>query len=73
MARKPRKYHTLVIRINGRWSPEFGAYEREDVRAEYAGYLESGEAKRKDLKVITTGDTQAEIMAAVAKLNGEGA
>ncbi|WP_280178099.1 hypothetical protein [Rhizobium anhuiense] len=40
--------------------------------AERAAYIENGEAKAKELKVITTGDTQAEINAAVAKLNGEG-
>lgn len=72
MARKPRKYHTLLALIDGRWGIQFGAYERGDVMAERAAYIENGEAKAKELKVITTGDTQTEINAAVAKLNGEG-
>ncbi len=72
MARKPRKYHTLVALIDGRWGVQFGAYERGDVVAERAAYIENHEAKAKELKIITTGDTSQDVLAAVAKLNGEG-
>ncbi|AGC35516.1 hypothetical protein RHEph01_gp005 [Rhizobium phage RHEph01] len=73
MARKPRKYYTLVALVDGRWGIQFGAYERGDVVAERAAYIENGEAKARELKIITTGDKVEEINAAVAKLNGEGA
>lgn len=66
-----RKYYTLAVRIDGRWSPEFGDYDRECVQVELAGYLDSGAWKRKDLKIVTTDDNQAAIDAAIRKLNGE--
>ncbi|MQW73435.1 hypothetical protein GHK50_20930 [Sinorhizobium medicae] len=66
-----RKYHTLVV-IDGtpgcRWSPEFGDYDLETVKDERDDYLDRG-WKRRELQIITTGDTQAEIDAAVAELN----
>ncbi|WP_085025256.1 hypothetical protein [Ensifer aridi] len=66
-----RKYHTLVA-IDGSpgcpWAIEFGDYDLETVKDEYADMRDRG-WKAKELKIITTGDTQAEIDAAVAKLN----
>ncbi len=65
-----RRYHTLAVwDCEGQaWGPQFGAYDRQDVDAELEDYRDHGHAK-KDLKLITTSDTQAEINAAVAKLN----
>jgi hypothetical protein len=65
-----KRYHTLAIREDGIWAPQFGAYDRSDVTDELDIYLDQGVRKR-DLKIITTGELQAEIIAAVAKLNRE--
>lgn len=66
-----RKYHTLCI-IDGSpgcpWSPEFGDYDWDTVWAEWLEMRDRG-WKRSELEIITTGDTQAEINAAVAALN----
>ncbi|MDX0260533.1 hypothetical protein GOC60_04820 [Sinorhizobium meliloti] len=66
-----RKYHTLVA-IDGSpgclWGIEFGAYDLDTVKDEWAEMRDRG-WKAKELKIITTGDTQAEIDAAVAELN----
>jgi len=63
------KYHTLCERDphTGLWSPQFGSYTRSDVTYERANY--GFDVKRKDLKIITTGPSQAEIDAGVAALN----
>ena len=70
MARK-RTYHTLVS-IDGTpgcpWSVEFGDYDYSTVMEEFAEMRDRG-WKVKELKVLETGDTQAEIEAAIAKLN----
>lgn len=66
-----RLYFTLVT-IDGspgcRWAPEFGDYDCTTVEDERDDYLDKG-WKRRELKIITTGDTQADIDAAVAALN----
>lgn len=65
-----RKYHSLIQRIDGRWYPQFGDYDRECVAEERRGMIEGfpGE-KAANLKIITTGPKQADIEAAIAKLN----
>ncbi|PDT45336.1 hypothetical protein CO661_24030 [Sinorhizobium fredii] len=66
-----RKYYTLVS-IDGspgcKWAIEFGDYNCTTVEDERDDFLDRG-WKRRELKIITTGDTQAEIDAAVAELN----
>lgn len=66
-----RKYFTLLT-IDGTpgcpWSIQFGDYDCPTVEDERDDYLDHG-WKRRELKIITTGDTQAEIEAAVAELN----
>jgi hypothetical protein len=64
-----RKYYTLIVRENGRWSPEFGDYRKAVVRDELED--QRTHHKRKDLMVITTEDVQASINAAIAELNGD--
>ncbi|MBD9511933.1 hypothetical protein IB265_34860 [Ensifer sp. ENS10] len=66
-----RKYHTLVS-VDGspgcKWGIEFGDYDHDTVWDEYLEMRDRG-WKRSELKIITTGETQAEIDAAVAELN----
>ena len=66
-----RKYHTLLS-IDGSpgcpWGIEFGDYDLDTVKEEWAELRDRG-WKRGELKIITTGDTQAEIEAEVARLN----
>lgn len=62
-----RKYHTVCVRYDGRWTPEFGSYVRPEVSFE-AEELRSHH-RRADIRIICTGDTQAEIDAGVAHLN----
>lgn len=66
-----RKYHTLVS-IDGSpgclWAIEFGDYDRANVEAEYQEFRDNG-WKKSELKIITTGDKQADILAALETLN----
>lgn len=67
-----KAYHSLLLNdapagTEPHWSIEFGDYDRETVEAERDEYLRDYPAKR--LKIIRTGDGQADIEAAVAKLN----
>jgi len=63
-----RKYFTLAVREAGQWSPQFGDYDRETVEAERDDYRDHGH-KVRDLRIVQSGDTQAAIDAAIAKLN----
>lgn len=73
MARTPRPYYTLAV-IDGSpgcpWSPEFGDHDKAVVQQELEDWLDQG-FKRRELKIITTGGTETEIMAAIAELNKE--
>jgi hypothetical protein len=60
-----RKYYTLCIRFDGKWSPEFGDYSREVVQEE----METESYLRKNMRIITTGARQSDITTAVASLN----
>ncbi len=62
-----KKYHSLLEKVDGRWTIQFGDYDKATVIEERDGYDPS--VKKKDLKIITTGPKQAEIEDAVAKLN----
>jgi hypothetical protein len=72
--RKPRLYHSLLSReAPGQpWCIEFGDYDKSVVKAERDDYRQRGFEPHKamNLKIITTGETQAAIVAAVAELNG---
>lgn len=68
-----RKYYTLVEFRDGRWTPEFGDFDKETVAQERRDRLDSYDAlKASQIKVISSGAAQAEIDAAVAKLNQKG-
>lgn len=65
------RYFVLLHReANGNWEIEFGDYNRGVVQDELedtvGGYKD---IRRKDLKIIQTGDDQTSINAAVAELN----
>lgn len=63
------RYYTLAERAdNGRWYPQYGSYQRDDVVLERETYRGMG-CKAKDLKIITSNHEQADINAAIAKLN----
>jgi hypothetical protein len=74
-----RRYFTLAVRwhweeagvLHSRWSPEFGDYDREVVESERDDYR-SRDFKARDLKIISTGDKQSDIDAAIMKLNNKG-
>lgn len=73
-----RKYHTLLRcyteTFTGEsrevWHTEFGSYDKSEVKDELDAHKAGCGVKAKRLKIITTGDAQADIDAAVAKLNG---
>jgi hypothetical protein len=69
------RYYTLLSREMDapgtgqlRWTIEFGDYSKGIVQSEFENFLDHG-FRRKDLRIITTGDDQASIEAAVADLN----
>jgi hypothetical protein len=63
-----KKYYTLVTNEDGAgWAPQFGDYDREVVEAEVEDSYD--DIPRRYVKIIRTGDSQAEIDAAIAKLN----
>lgn len=63
-----KPYYTLLIRMNGKWSPQFGDYvkavvaqERKDTYSEFKGV---------DWQIVKTADDlQASIDAVVTELN----
>jgi hypothetical protein len=61
-------YFTLAQRIDGRWTPQFGDYDRDCVESDLTGFFENG-VRRKDLRIIKSGGTQAAIDAAISELN----
>jgi hypothetical protein len=67
------KYFTLVAREpDGRWSQQFGDYDRatvDDEKRDYAEHIGVTWPKGTEFKVVQSGDTQAEIDAVVAALN----
>ena len=71
-----RKYYTLAVRegsVVAPWVPQFGDYSKEVVEQERLDWRDGSPGyKAKDLRVIVSGDTQAEISAAIAKLNNNG-
>lgn len=62
---RTRMYHTLLSLRDGRWVIEFGDYDKEVVKQEGRDTKERGVKQ----KIITTGEGQAYIDNAVAKLN----
>ena len=64
-----KRYHVLLTREDGTaWAIAFGDYSRATVKEERVDHRDH-DWKARDLKIITTGDTQAEIDAAVAEIN----
>lgn len=68
-------YYSLLALYDGKWSVQFGDYERAVVRDEQRDWLDS-EPETQTI-ILTTkdagrvvGDSQAAIDAAVARLNG---
>lgn len=70
--KRRRPYHTLLLR-EGKgepWSIEFGDYDRKVVDQEMQDRKEAYDHTRKrKYQIITTGETEAEIRAAVAAIN----
>jgi hypothetical protein len=74
----PKKYYTLVSKdVNNSadpWTIEFGDYSRGIVSGEMREYrynnaLQNEGEERREYKIISSGDSQAEIEAAVKELN----
>lgn len=63
-AKKAKKYYTLVVRRDGKWSPQFGDYSKEVVSDEEYDCYDTEVSK-----IICTNDDQASIDAKVAELN----
>lgn len=61
-------YYTLAVREDGVWGPDFGDYDRDTVVDEKLDYQDRGYSAR-DLKIIRTGDTQADVDARIAAMN----
>lgn len=70
MAKKPRKYYTLLSREHktAPWVIEFGDYKRNVVRQERDD-MKDGDYWNHAFKIIETGDWQMDISAAVTALN----
>ena len=61
-------YFTLCIRDeHGKWSPEFGAYDRQTVEDE----MEDCSEEFCDMKIIVSGASSHEVASAVMKLNNK--
>jgi hypothetical protein len=68
-----RKYHTLLIREKGKWSPQFGDYSLAVVKQEerdcYTRNAYSTRYFARDRMIITTDSDAASINAAILALN----
>lgn len=67
--RSPRTYYTLCVSYDGRWAGHFGDYSRAVVEQELDDVRDSQGIRKKDLRIITTGETQAAIDEAIHALN----
>jgi hypothetical protein len=74
-----RKYYSLLVRESATdaWELHFGDYNRATVEQEQSDWLDSDgfrltppARKSTHTKIITSGDTQASIMAAIETANG---
>ncbi len=63
-----RKYYSLLVKLDNRWSPQFGDYVRKVV-ADEGDDTKHHYPKGTKMKIICTGDTQASIMAEVTRMN----
>lgn len=57
-------YHTLLIKLGGLWSPQFGDYDYKTVKAEYFDSW-----KGEEYQIIKTDPTQAAIDSKVNEVN----
>lgn len=71
MTKPTKQYFSLIERddVDGRWSIQFGDYDREVVAQELIDVAYSQGRPRRAFKIIKTADDQASIFAAVADLN----
>jgi hypothetical protein len=74
MTRLNTPYFTLAVREDGRWSPQFGDYDRAVVEQEIADMLDSAAwpgLKRRDTKIVRSDASRASVNAALAALNAD--
>lgn len=72
MAKGKRYFSLLTKEPDGQWAPQFGDYDRETVAEEMESYREdSGWPEGTKFRILSSGDTQAAINEAVAKLNAK--
>lgn len=62
-----RDYYTLLIREDGRWTIQFGDYDRDVVEQEAEDSY--GDTRKRDRKIIRTSVRRADVEAHVAMLN----
>ena len=60
-------YYTIVTLDNGKWSPQWGTFDKKEAQEERATMFT--DYRRADVKIIATDDNQAAINAGVAALN----
>jgi hypothetical protein len=63
-----KRYFTLAELIDGRWRAQFGDYDRNVVLAEMYDMRELSYMPIGRLQIVTSGDKQADIEQALAKL-----
>lgn len=66
-----RKYWTLACRDpdTGRWSPQFGDYDKNVVVQERDDYKDAGTYKPKDMVVVSHNDTPGALNIEIERLN----
>lgn len=65
-----KSYFTLATREDdGLWYAQFGDYDRDVVKQELDDYADGGSYRRKDMRVVVTGDDQASVERGVRRLN----
>jgi hypothetical protein len=67
----PRPYYTVIEKLAGarEWTPQYGSYDKEDCRQEVECYASICTNPLHSWKLISSGDTQAEINQAVQAVN----
>ena len=64
------KYYTLVTRhLSNKWLIEFGSFEKSEVIDEMDYIKRIDRIKKKDMKILVTGENQKEIDQEINKLN----
>jgi len=62
-------YYTMLVYTYGVWTPEFGSFDKEEVKEEIQSWIDYEDYKSHQFLIICTGESQDEVQLQVDELN----